>query len=240
MLLHKLRRLRHSVESSGLRRTIADVALPWFAYSAARDKSFDARFGTDTAGSVAARELGIADTALEAQAILYLPSPPRVTRWMLRHAGIDHSEFSFIDLGCGKGRVLLIASEFDFQRAVGVEISAKLCEIARRNLALFQSPKRRCRDVRVENEDATRFEFPQENLLIHMYHPFAPELTLRVFERLGEELSLRPRKVLVAYLVYTAAVDEVDAAFAKITWLKRVRYEHSVTGQYDWLFYSNQ
>jgi SAM-dependent methyltransferase len=158
---------------------------------------------------------------------------------MLRNAGIQHAQFSFVDLGCGKGRVVLVASELDFRRIVGVDISAELCKIARQNVAAFEPASRRCSDIQIENVDATRFEFPPDNLLIHLYHPFSPELTYGILERLGAELRERPRQVVVAYLLYTAAVDEVEAMFARLPWLKRTRYEHSVTGQYDWLFYSN-
>lgn len=238
-LFQKVRRLRHSVASSGLRRTVADIVVQRLAHSPGEDDSFDRRFRTETSGSVEPEQLGIADASLRGKAILYLPSPARVTRWMLRNAGIDHAQYSFVDLGCGKGRVLLVASEFEFERIVGVDISAELCQIARRNVAAFDAPAQRCRDIRVENIDATQLDFPPGNLLLHLYHPFSPELTYRILERLGEQLAQQPRQVVVAYLLYTSAVSEVEAMFARIPWLKRDRYEHSVTGQYDWLFYSN-
>jgi SAM-dependent methyltransferase len=237
--LQKIRRLRHSIDSSGFGRTLADIVAQRFAYSAADDDSFDREFGTSTSGSMEPDHLGIADPALREKAILYLPSPARVTRWMLRNAGVNHSQFSFLDLGCGKGRVLLVASEFDFIRVVGVDISAELCEIARRNATIFQPPTRRCRDIQVQNVDATKLDFPAGDLLIHLYHPFSPELTFRILERLGASLSERPRRVVIAYLLYTSAVAEVEAMFARIPWLTKTRYEHSVTGQYDWLFYAS-
>jgi hypothetical protein len=110
--------------------------------------------------------------------------------------------------------------------------------VARRNAARFHPPSRRS-SIEVRNADATLLDFPDTDLLIHMYHPFDPELTVRVFERLGDSLARQPRKVRVAYLLYTAAVPGVQAAFARIPWLRCTRYEHSVTGQYDWLFYAN-
>lgn len=241
-MMYRLRRIRHSIASSGLRRTLADLAiqvlpLKRLSYSAAVD-SFDERFGTDTGGIVQPAELGIDDAVVREKAILYLGSPPRVTRWMLGNTGIDPSDFSFVDLGCGKGRVLLLASELPFQRVVGVEISAELCAAARRNAQLYRPPSRKT-EIEIHDGDATKFEFPETNLLVHMYHPFDPELTVKVFEHLAASLAVKPRRVLVAYLLYTAAVADVEAGFARIPWLHRQRYEHSVTGQFDWLFYSN-
>lgn len=233
----KLRRIRHSIASSGLLRTLSDLTIQLLSYSPEADHRFDRRFGTDTAGSVQPRDLGIADASVREKAILYLPSPPRVTRWMLKHAGIAPPGYTFVDLGCGKGRVLLVASEFSFQRVVGVDISAELCAIARRNVELFRPASRS--DITVFHGDATQFDFPDTALLIHLYHPFDPELTVRILDRLGISIAERPRRVVVAYLLYSAAVPAVEAAFARIPWLQRTRYEHSVTGQYDWLFYSN-
>jgi SAM-dependent methyltransferase len=237
-MLQRLRRLRHSIASSGLRRTLSDIAIQALAYSPEHDASFDSQFGTDTAGAVQTADLGIDDPTLREKAILYLPSPPSVTRWALKNAGIRHAECSFVDLGCGKGRVLLLASEFGFRKVVGVEISAELCEVARRNAEVFRPPSRKSQ-IEVQNADATRFDFPETDLLVHMYHPFDPEITVKVFEHLGQSLAVKPRRVVVAYLLYTAAVPAVQAGFARIPWLKRARYEHSVTGQYDWLFYTN-
>jgi SAM-dependent methyltransferase len=236
----KLRRIRFSIASTGLRRAVADLGTRFLGarnYDAERDRSFDRRFGTDTAGRVAPDQLGIADTAAREQAILYLPSPERVTRWMLTNAGVDHRAFAFVDMGCGKGRVVLVAATYPFQRVVGVEISAPLAEIARANIDRFQPPTRQCRNVEVQTVDATSFTFPETNLLIHFYHPFEPPLLNAVLEQLQRSIEARPRKVVIAYLLYSSALESVDAVFARFPWLKRVRYEQSILGQYDWLFY---
>jgi SAM-dependent methyltransferase len=236
-LLYKLRRIRFSIASSGLGRTLSDLLIHALSYRAEKDASFDSRYGTDTAGRVQPSELGIADDSVREKAILYLASPAGVTRWMLKNARVDPVEFSFVDLGCGKGRVLLLASELRFRQVIGVEISDELCAIARRNAETFQ-PRRS--QITVHNGDATRFDFPDSNLLIHLYHPFDPELTLRIFTQLGDQLANKPRRVVVAYLLYTAAVPAVEAIFARIPWLSYTRYENSVTGEYDWLLYESE
>jgi SAM-dependent methyltransferase len=238
-LLTKLRRIRYSIASTGLRRGLADTATLLLAYHPERDSSFDRRFATDTAGSVQPAELGISDATARDQAILYLPSPPRVTRWMLDHVGIDHRQFSFVDLGCGKGRVLLVASEYPFQQVVGVEISPQLSAIARDNIARYRPRQRQCPTVVVENTDALAFEFPQTPLLVHLYHPFEPALTEAVLARLEQSVRAMPRPVVIAYLLYTAAVEPVEQVFSRFSWLRKTRYEQSVLGQYNWLFYAN-
>ncbi len=238
-LLTQLRRLRFSVASTGLWRGLADAATLLLAYHPERDRSFDRRFGTDTAGRVPAAQLGIADSAVREQAILYLPSPTRLTRWMLDNIGIEHRDFSFVDLGCGKGRVLLVASEYPFQRVVGVEISAELSGIARQNIGRYQPASRKCEALEIHTTDATTFDFPDTNLLVHLYHPFEPAITHAVLSHLQKSIQARPRRVVIAYLLYTDAVHPVEEVFARFPWLRRTRYEQSVLGQYNWLFYSN-
>jgi SAM-dependent methyltransferase len=222
-----------------MRRGLSDLATQLLAYKPDQDFSFDRPFGTDTAGSVQPEQLGIRDGERRKQAILYLPSPPRVTRWMLDQIGVDHRDFTFVDLGCGKGRVLLVASAYPFQRIVGVEISSELAAIARNNVERYQPRERVCRAIEVINTDATQLDFPETNLLIHLYHPFEPAVTEAVLAQLERSLERKPRRVLVAYLTYASALEAVDEVFARYSRFKRVRYEESVLGQYNWIFYAS-
>jgi SAM-dependent methyltransferase len=239
-LLAKLRRIKYSIASTGLRRGLSDVATLFLSYSPESDQSFDRKFGTDTAGSVPPSQLGIADAAARENAILYLPSPASVTRWMFDNVGIDHRDFSFVDLGCGKGRVLLVAAEYPFKRIVGVEISAALTEIARKNAALAHSRSGASPVIEIQNTNVTTFDFPSTNILLHLYHPFEPAITAAVLSRLERSVEANPRRIVVAYLLYAAALEPVEEVFSRFPWLTKTRYEQSVLGQYNWLFYSNR
>jgi SAM-dependent methyltransferase len=201
------------------------------------DAEFDALHGTDTAGSVEPGDLGIANAESSKLAIRYLPSPLRVTLWMLDRIGTDFREYSFVDLGSGKGRVLLIAAQRPFRRIVGVEISPDLAAIARRNIDRFRPSSEQVRAITVENTDVRQFTMPPGNLLIHMYHPFDPAITAAVFARLDAIQDVPPRRVVVAYLTYTHSVPSVAEMFAEFAWLRLLRYEESVRGRYNWLFY---
>ena len=65
----------------------------------------------------------------------YVPSPPGVVRKMLELAGAGPDDIVY-DLGCGDGRVLLIAvKEFGVKKAVGVEIRDELVREAREKVA---------------------------------------------------------------------------------------------------------
>jgi len=238
-VIPKLRRLRYSIASTGLPRVVMEVGSRLLSYRPEADRAFDTRYGTDTSGKVEPPSLGIADSELRERAILYLPSPEKVTRWMLDHIGIDPRERTFVDLGCGKGRVLLVAAQRPFKRVIGVDLSAELVAIARRNAERFRHRSRRCQDIQVHNADATSFDFPESDLLIHLYHPFEPEITARVLQHLQAAVAAQPRRVTIAYLLYSGAVGPVREVFARHPWLKETRYESSLFGNYDWLFFAN-
>jgi SAM-dependent methyltransferase len=242
----KLRRLSYSLASRGLSRTVLDVAGLLIkavgnktGYHAEHDRAFDRRFGTDTAGKVESRELGYADKERQEQAIRYLPSPAGVTRWMLDNIGIDHSQYSFVDLGCGKGRVVLAAAQYPFQSVLGVDLSMALTEVASRNVSIFPASSRKCGDVRILTVDATKVDYPDTNLLLHLYHPFDANLTAAVLRNLEALLAAKPRQVRIAYLLYTAAVPATREAFTRFPWLRETQFVPSLLGHYDWLFYSN-
>lgn len=231
----RLRRVCYSFECLGWRAAMTELANG--ADAPEGDKEFDALHGTDTAGSVEPADLGIGNAESSKLAIRYLPSPLRVTSWMLDRIGTDPREYSFVDLGCGKGRVLLVAAQRPFRRIVGVEISTDLAAIARRNIDRFRPSSEQVRAITVENTDVRKFEMPAGNLLIHMYHPFDPVISAAVFARLAAVQDVPPRRVVIAYLTYTHSVPAVADMFSAFPWLRLQRYEESIRGRYNWLFY---
>jgi SAM-dependent methyltransferase len=100
---------------------------------------------------------------------------------------------TFVDVGSGMGRVVLLASQRPFRQIVGVEISPALHEIARENRARFPAADVRCRDLRLVRSDAASFTFPRGDLVVYLYNPFRSE----VFEPLLDGLLAIPKRDLV-------------------------------------------
>ena len=89
-------------------------------------------YGLDTSGVIQANDLAF-DPDMAAHSSPYGGSQPSIVRGCLAILPDPRGLQAFVDLGCGKGRPLLVASEFPFQRVVGVEIAPRLAEIARQN-----------------------------------------------------------------------------------------------------------
>jgi SAM-dependent methyltransferase len=129
----------------------------------------------------------------------YQPIEPALFEEMLEALGIDYSQFTFIDIGSGKGRPLLMASEYPFRKIIGVELLPELHRIAQENVRRFPDERKRCRQVDAVLGDATRFAFPLEPLVVFMFHPLPDTEFQKVITNLEESLGRHPRPVWLAY-----------------------------------------
>ena len=112
---------------------------------------------------------------------------------------LDFGDFTFIDLGSGKGRTLLMASDYPFRRIVGVEFLPSLDEAAQENLRKYKSESQKCFALESICADATAFPFPADPLVIFLFNPFPESGMRRVVAHLGQSLLAHPRPVYVLY-----------------------------------------
>jgi SAM-dependent methyltransferase len=168
----------------------AAVALPFRRLSSwwrrlARDPwsdRVDWQYDADTGGTIQMGELDI-DSPNVAHANCYRGTLGWVIRLFLERLPIDHRDFAFVDYGSGKGRALLVASEFAFPAIVGIEFCAELHEIALRNLANL--PDERRGRIQALLQDATTYDLPDADVVCYLYNPFRPPLLDAVIARLA-------------------------------------------------------
>ncbi len=160
------------------------------------DIDYDCDYAVDTTWARLPITVRLREIFCERQ---YQPSVPDEFREMMQRIEADLSEFTFIDLGSGKGRALLLASEYPFRRIIGVEVQEELHRIAERNIAQFDSPARVCDEIVSHVGDARDYEFPDGPLFVYLFNPF-PEYVLRmVTENLQRSLEQNPRAAFVVY-----------------------------------------
>jgi SAM-dependent methyltransferase len=151
----------------------------------------------------------------------YQPSEPALFHEILNYMPVAVDGFTFIDLGSGKGRTLLMASEYPFRRIIGVELLAELNEVAQQNIARYRSQRQKCFAIESHAADARSLEFPREALVLYLFNPF-PEYVLReVLANLHRSVMAFPREV---YVIYHNLVHE--NVFADQEWLRSVRRTH--------------
>jgi SAM-dependent methyltransferase len=129
----------------------------------------------------------------------YQPIEPEIFREMLDALAIDLRGFTFVDVGSGKGRALLMASEYPFQRIIGIELLPELNRIAQQNIQHFASPTQRCTAIEAICRDASKFDFPDDPLVVFLFHPLTEAAFRKVIENLATSLRRHPRAVRLIY-----------------------------------------
>lgn len=126
--------------------------------------------------------------------VRYEACSPSACRWAIENAHVDLSQCYFVDVGCGKGRPLLIASKYPFQRLIGIEYSARLCRQARANLAAACIPSE---SFEIFCSDAADFEFTAHDTFAYLHNPFDREILGQVLNRLHD--LTQTHRLIVAY-----------------------------------------
>jgi SAM-dependent methyltransferase len=129
----------------------------------------------------------------------YQPTEPTLFHEMMASLPIEFERFTFVDLGSGKGRTLLLASEYPFKKIVGVELIAELHRAAVENIGVYKSLTQRCMQVESVLADARDFELPEGPLLLYLFNPLPERALSEVTRRLEKSAARAPRPVWVVY-----------------------------------------
>jgi hypothetical protein len=151
----------------------------------------------------------------------YQPTEPALFHKMMAALNIAFEDFTFIDLGSGKGRTLMMASDYPFRRIVGVELLPELNQVAQTNLQKYTSEAQKCFQLESCCADARHYAFPAEPLVLYLSNPLPRASLVLVMENLGQSLKEHPRRVSVIY--HNPIHEDVMAARP---WLKRAGGTH--------------
>jgi len=131
---------------------------------------------------------------------LYQPTVEEEFATIMQHfANIDLSTHTFIDLGSGKGRALLLAAMYPFARVVGVEVQPGLDAIARQNIERFDHGAQRCHQIESLRADAREYAFPSADLVLYLFNPFPDYVLREVLANLVASALRAPRSIFVIY-----------------------------------------
>ena len=160
---------------------------------------FDEQLGVDTRGIVNLSDLKIdGNNQLHGQA--YQATGNEVFRDMMNALPDELSDFTFVDVGSGKGRTLLLATAWPFERIIGVEFSRELHETAQRNIERARYPwPQRCVDVSSVCCDATAWTLPNDRLVLYFYNPFTEPVMRAVVQNIEQSIQQADRDVYVVY-----------------------------------------
>jgi SAM-dependent methyltransferase len=129
----------------------------------------------------------------------YQPTEPALFQEMMASLPIEFDQFTFVDLGSGKGRTLLMASEYPFRKIVGVELIADLHCVAEANIHDYRSPTQRCLQIESVQADAREFALPNEPLVLYLFNPLTEHALSEVLRELKKSVGRVPRPVWIVY-----------------------------------------
>jgi SAM-dependent methyltransferase len=181
------------------------------------DVEYDWDFRVDTTGAT----VGWRDRLLGHFHSPYQPTEPALFHEMFASlisiAKIELREFTFIDIGSGKGRALLMAADYPFRRILGVELLTELHRAAKENISKYKSDSQQCFAIDCLLGDASEFTFPPESTVLYLFNPLPESGLAKMISNLERSLREHPRRVFVVY--HNPLLEKVltgSAVFKKI------------------------
>jgi hypothetical protein len=171
---------------------------------------FDEAHGVDTSGLVPAGNL-ITGHPNDEFVTAYYGVAPSILRTLIglwRETVPAHPihSYSFVDIGAGKGRAMLVASEFPFHKVIGIELNPQMADIAQRNVELWLAAHAAdatappVAPVQLYEQDALSFDLPRTPTLAFLFHPFEAPVLKRLLRRIEAQFAKRPGTFDILYV----------------------------------------
>lgn len=162
------------------------------------DKKYDNKHGVDTSGIIQIKDYDIKNNHNDSNG--YQATPEKTFDQIMNKLVINFREFTFIDYGSGKGRVLLMASKYGFKKIIGIEFDKNLHLIAEKNIHIYQNRINTITDIESICCDARCFSLPDGQLLIFFFSPFKGEVLSSVVANISTSFSLNHNTIIVIFL----------------------------------------
>jgi len=159
----------------------------------------------------------------------YFASDPWLFEQIMQALPIRFQDFTFVDLGSGKGRALLMAAPYGFKRIIGLEFMPEWHRAAQENIRKFTAADPSAPAMDSVCMDARDFDFPAEPLVVYLFNPFPEPVFAAVMENIYRSAAKNRRPIFLAYRYI-----EFEALLQKCEWLERI------AGTEQWTVYENR
>ena len=195
------------------------------------------KYGIDTTGADELKTLekkGIDIT----HATIYMPASYDLLEELFEQVNIaihqqpdpaqaNHQGGHFLDIGCGKGRALTVATHYGFLKLTGIDLSKELCNGAAKNLAVTKQKNPRI-DYSIINNDAFYFAIPADADCIFLFNPFDELIMSAVVQNICNSLHDHPRSLYIMYVNPLHKELFIKAGFKEIYHTKKMKYLEAV------------
>jgi SAM-dependent methyltransferase len=181
---------------------------------------FDTLHGTDTSGLIPGKIIAQGTSARVEELTAYYGVAPSILHglldlWLHRTNPQPIEKTVFLDVGAGKGRALLLASQYPFLRVEGIELNATLARIAQANISLWANDlaANALAPITLHHADATLHPLPSEPTLAFLFHPFELPILRRFLRHieLSQTAHYKPFDLLYANAEHGSLLDRHPA-----------------------------
>lgn len=176
------------------------------------EKAYDKKFAIDTFNSDVQLHQNPANHG-------YMPTPSKIFYKAMKEIEITEDDV-FIDFGSGKGKVLLMASDYNFTKVIGVELSKKMVDICKQNIANFLRHSKITTKIKVVNSDVLDYQIPDESTIFFFFNPFGLITYAELLSKLKKSYLSRQRKITIIVFKPT---PEINTLFSTHDWLKKIK-----------------
>jgi SAM-dependent methyltransferase len=138
----------------------------------------------------------------------------------------------FVDVGCGKGRVLIVAAFNGFKQVTGVEFAKELWSEAVSNC------KKIAKDfpstsIDVVLQDAAYYSFSKEMNVFFFFNPFQEPVMQQVVDNILQSVRKFPRKIWVVYMNPQHKKVFSNNGFRQIDFIKKMQFVEAAIYEKD-------
>jgi hypothetical protein len=165
---------------------------------------FDRAHGVQTSGLIPGRFLKTGHTH-DRHSTAYFGVAPSVfqsllKRWQRSRPSAPMEQFTFLDIGAGMGRAILLAGDYPFRKVIGIELNPLLAKIAGRNLRAWCSADLGHAPWQIRCGDAVSTRIPRGPCLVFLFNPFGPAVMRRLLRRWARIFARRPGELDLLYV----------------------------------------
>ena len=214
-----------SIKNHGIIRT------GWVAADIIADRLFDIIYRTDTVRSVSLGSLTI-KSENKHRGVDYEPTYTRPFNKLLATLKLP-TIFVFVDVGSGKGKILLLAARYGFEKNIGIEFSKELCDIANQNIASFRAGRYTPR-IKIINTDVLHYSIKAIKNIFYLFNPFDKMILAQFLKNILDSLRKTERPLWLIFNnmpCHKSLLSEISAL---------TKYGSYVFGSIEFVVYTNQ
>src|SRR5258708_7681217 len=228
-MIHKVRKLFAAFRESDRKISWLKDQWKWryFTYRQKKHARENQMFGrlprVDTATELSLEAAGVPLADVARGNGVYRALTQDVFRAAMDAVKIDARAFTFVDIGSGKGKVLLMASDLPFKRIIGIEYALGLHEVAVRNVATYRSESQQCTEIEALYGDGLAYTPPPGPLVLFVFNALAAEFMRAFLKRLDQEAAAQEGRPVLLIYTNVRSVSELGHAFDGLANLHAIR-----------------